>query len=155
MVLMFIGGAPGGTAGGVKITTFGHHGAALWATVAAATIRRCCAGGSRPRSSRAAFSISLIGFLVLNVVAGVLLWSRGSRAAAHAVRGHERLRHRGVVDGRGDLPVSLAGHFSRGRQAARDRDDVHGPVGPLTLAVAVGAADAAAARYPEGKILIG
>jgi trk system potassium uptake protein TrkH len=72
ILLMFIGAAPGGTGGGVKISTFSTTVAVIWAMVRGTPEPTLLLVGSLLHSWRA-FSICLIGFLALNIVAGLLL----------------------------------------------------------------------------------
>ena len=115
VILMFIGGAPGSTAGGVKVTTVGVMLAALWATARGesdATIFR----RRIPQDQIArAFLICLVAFLAVNGLAAVLLAREGPSTAADAVRGRVGLRHGRHVDRRGDEPAEPQRPLHRGR----------------------------------------
>ncbi|HSK08227.1 MAG TPA: TrkH family potassium uptake protein [Vicinamibacterales bacterium] len=155
MILMFIGAAPGGTGGGVKVTTFGITVAALWATVrgrADATVfRRRISAEVVGR----AFFISLIAFLALNTVAGLLLMVEGRALLPTLFETTSAFGTVGLSMGEGG-PVSLAGHFSPAGKLLLMVMMLMGRVGPLTLAVALArGAPPPRVRYPEGKVLIG
>src|SRR5690606_34642055 len=73
ILLMFIGAAPGGTGGGVKISTFAVTVAVIWAIVRGREEPVLLGRRIPPEQIARAFAICLIGFLALNGVAGVLL----------------------------------------------------------------------------------
>ena len=75
MALMFIGASPGGTGGGVKTTTFSITVAALWATVRGDSEPHIFGRRLTAELVSRAFFVSLIAFLALNAVAGVVLFS--------------------------------------------------------------------------------
>ncbi len=156
MVLMFIGAGPGGTAGGIKITTLGITVLALWATVrnrADAVVF----GRRLPADvvSRA-FFISLIAFLAVNVVAGLLLILEGRDLMPTLFETVSAFGTVGLSMGEGAAPVSLVGHFSTAGQLLITSLMFAGRLGPMTLAIAVARGrPEPAVRYPEGKVLIG
>lgn len=154
MVLMFVGGAPGGTAGGVKITTFSITAASLWAMVRGdddtVLLRRRIASSVVAR----AFSICLLAFLAVNLIAGVLLLTEGREMLATLFEATSAF---GTV-GLSMTPnsVSLSSEFTGIGKALICLLMFAGRVGPLTLAVAIAhRRTRAAIRYPEAKILIG
>jgi trk system potassium uptake protein TrkH len=156
IIFMFIGAAPGGTAGGVKITTFGITAAALWAMVRgdeeATLMRRRLSQSTVAR----AFSICLLAFLAVNVVAGALLLTEGRELLPTLFEATSAFGTVGLsMSENGDV-VSLSSHFSVAGKLLVALLMFVGRVGPLTLAVAVAQRRSKAAiRYPEGKILIG
>jgi trk system potassium uptake protein TrkH len=156
MVLMFIGGAPGGTAGGVKITTFSITAASLWAMVRgdeeATLLRRRLA----PSTVARAFSICLLAFFAVNVVTGMLLLTEGRELLPTLFEATSAFGTVGLSMSESGEVVSLSSHFSVFGKALVALLMFVGRVGPLTLAVAVALRRSRAAiRYPEGKILIG
>lgn len=156
MILMFIGAAPGGTGGGVKVTTFAITVAALWATVRGmeepAIFRRRLA----PSLVARAFFISLIAFLALNVVAGLLLMTEDRELLPTLFEATSAFGTVGLSVGEGGAPVSLAGHFSDTGKLLIVAMIFMGRVGPLTLAVAIARRGTPPRlRYPEGKVLVG
>jgi trk system potassium uptake protein TrkH len=156
MVLMFIGAAPGGTAGGVKITTFSITAASLWAMVRgdeeATLLRRRLA----PSTVARAFSICLLAFLAVNVVTGMLLLTEGRELLPTLFEATSAFGTVGLSMSENGEVVSLSSHFSVFGKALVALLMFVGRVGPLTLAVAVALRRSKAAiRYPEGKILIG
>lgn len=155
IILMFIGASPGGTGGGVKTTTFGITVAALWAIVRGrdeATIfhRRI------PRDGvTRAFFISLIAFLALNTIAGLLLVIEGRQLLPTLFETTSAFGTVGLSMGEGG-PLSLAGHFSASGKLLLMAMMLAGRVGPLTLAVALaGGRTPPRVRYPEGRFLVG
>jgi trk system potassium uptake protein TrkH len=156
ILLMFIGAAPGGTAGGVKISTFSITVAVIWAMVrgtAEPTLlqRRIPA----PLVARA-FSICLIAFLALNVVAGLLLVTQGRDLLPTLFETTSAFGTVGLSMGEAGAPVSLVGHFSGMGKFLVMAMMFMGRIGPLTLAVAIARRrELARVRHPEGKFLIG
>ena len=156
MILMFIGAAPGGTGGGVKVTTFGITIAALWATVRGAeepsVFHRRIAASLVGR----AFFISLISFLALNGVAALLLVTEGRELLPTLFETTSAFGTVGLSTGEQGEPISLAGHFSPAGRLLVALMMFMGRIGPLTLAVAVARGGTPPrVRYPEGKILVG
>jgi trk system potassium uptake protein TrkH len=156
MVLMFIGAAPGGTAGGVKVTTFVVTVLALWATVrgrAEPTIR----WRRLPAELVArAFLISLTAFLALNVVAGILLVTEQGDLLPTLFEAASAFGTVGLSTGVPGAPVSFVAGFSSGGQLLVCALMFIGRVGPLTMAFALAGRQAAPrVRYPEGRVLIG
>jgi trk system potassium uptake protein TrkH len=156
MILMFIGAAPGGTGGGVKITTFAITVAALWATVRGkeepTLFRRRIALSLVGR----AFFISLIAFLALNGVAALLLITEQRELLPTLFETTSAFGTVGLSMGEGAEPVSLTGHFSTSGKLLVAAMMFMGRIGPLTLAVAVARGGLPArVRYPEGQILVG
>ena len=156
MILMFIGAGPGGTAGGVKVTTFGITIAALWATVRGAEeptiFRRRIAASLVGR----AFFISLISFLALNGVAALLLVTEGRQLLPTLFEATSAFGTVGLSTGEQGGAISLAGHFGPPGKLLVAVMMFMGRIGPLTLAVAVARGPTPPRiRYPEGKILVG
>lgn len=156
LILMFIGGAPGGTAGGVKVSTFGVTVMALWATIRGMSephvLRRRI-----PRDVVArAFFISLIAFLSLNLVAGVLLVIEGTDLLRTLFESASAFGTVGLSTGIPGTPLSLSAQFSEPGRLLICLLMFMGRIGPLTLAFALAARSAAPrVRYPEGRVLIG
>ena len=156
MVLMFIGAAPGGTAGGVKVSTFAVTVLALWATVR-----------GRPDVTFAwrrvpadvvarAFLISLTGFLMLNLGAGVMLVVEGRDLLVTLFEAVSAFGTVGLSTGVAGTPLSLSAAFSTTGQLTVCALMFIGRVGPLTIAFALAGREAAPrVRYPEGRVLIG
>jgi trk system potassium uptake protein TrkH len=109
----------------------------------------------RPELIARAFFISLIAFLAVNVVAGLLLVTEARPLLPTLF---ETISAAGTVGlSMGDSgPVSLAGHFSVAGKLLLIVMMYMGRIGPLTLAVAVARGGTPArVRYPEGRILVG
>jgi trk system potassium uptake protein TrkH len=156
VLLMFIGAAPGGTAGGVKVSTFSVTVAVIWAMVRGRTEPTLLGRRIAPSLVARAFSICLIGFLALNVVAGLLLVSERRELLATLFETTSAFGTVGLSMGQPGSPLSLAGHFSAAGKVLLAGMMFMGRVGPLTLAVAVARIGRPAhVRYPEGRFLIG
>jgi trk system potassium uptake protein TrkH len=156
IILMFIGAAPGGTGGGVKITTFSVTVAVIWAMVRGSTEPSLFNRRLPPLLVARAFSICLVGFLALNVVAGLLLLIEEREFLPTLFETTSAFGTVGLSTGEGGAPISLAGHFSDRGKLLVAAMMFMGRVGPLTLAVAIArGGKPPRIRYPEGKILVG
>ncbi len=156
ILLMFIGAAPGGTAGGVKISTFSITVAVIGAMVRGAPEPTLLQRRIPPPLVARAFSICLIGFLALNIVAGLLLVTQGRELLPTLFETTSAFGTVGLSMGEAGAPVSLVGHFSGGGKGLVIAMMFMGRIGPLTLAVAIARRrEVARVRHPEGKFLIG
>jgi trk system potassium uptake protein TrkH len=156
ILLMFIGAAPGGTGGGVKISTFSITVAVIWAMVRGNPEPTLLGRRIPPPLVARAFSICLIGFLALNVVAGLLLVTEGRELLPTLFETTSAFGTVGLSMGEAGAPVSLVGHFTGGGKALLIAMMFMGRIGPLTLAVAIARRrELARVRRPEGKFLIG
>ena len=156
ILLMFIGAAPGGTAGGVKISTFSITVAVIWAMVRGAPEPTLLQRRIPPPLVARAFSICLIGFLALNIVAGLLLVTQGRELLPTLFETTSAFGTVGLSMGEAGAPMSLVGHFSASGKALVTAMMFMGRIGPLTLAVAIARRrDVARVRHPAGKFLIG
>jgi trk system potassium uptake protein TrkH len=156
MVLMFIGAAPGGTGGGIKVTTFSITVAALWATVRGAQDAVIFKRRLPPDLVARAFFVSLIAFLAQNGVAALLLITEGRGLLPTLFETVSAAGTVGLSTGEAGAPVSLAGHFSAAGKLLVIATMYMGRIGPLTLAVAVARGGTPPrVRYPEGKVLVG
>lgn len=156
MVLMFIGAAPGGTGGGIKVTTFSITVAALWATVRGSRDAVVFKRRLPPELVARAFFVSLIAFLALNGVAVLLLITEGRGLLPTLFETASAAGTVGLSTGEPGSPLSLAGHFSPLGKLLLIATMFMGRIGPLTLAVALARGDTPArVRYPEAKILVG
>jgi len=156
MVLMFIGAAPGGTGGGVKISTFAITVVALWATIRGSQEPAVFRRRLPPDLVARAFFICLIGFLALNVTAGILLIVEDQPFLSTLFETTSAFGTVGLSTGAAGQPVSLVGQFSPVGKLLIAVMMFAGRLGPLTLAVALAGGYAKPRiRYPEGKVLIG
>ncbi len=154
--LMFIGASPGGTGGGVKVTTFGVIMAAVWGTVRGrrdvTVFRRRLA----PDLVNRAFALSILAAIGLTLVTGLLLLTEHQGLLHTSYEAASAFGTVGLSMGVPGSPLSLSGFFGAGGKWLVIFLMFMGRVGPLTLAVALaGAAAPARVRYPEGKVLIG
>lgn len=156
ILLMFIGAAPGGTAGGVKVSTVSIMAAVIWGMIRGRSEPTLLRRRIPPALIARAFSICLIGFLALNVVAGLLLAIESRELLPTLFEATSAFGTVGLSMGEADAPVSLAGHFSAVGKILIMGIMFMGRIGPLTLAVAIARSrQPARVRHPEGKFLIG
>jgi trk system potassium uptake protein len=156
IILMFIGGAPGSTAGGVKVSTVGIMLAALWATARGESEASVFRRRLPPEQIARAFLICLVAFLAVNGLAAVLL-AREARGLLPTL--FEVVSAFGTVGmsmGEGASPLSLSGHFTVLGQLLIAAMMFAGRIGPLTLLMALAQRrERSRVRFPEGKVLIG
>lgn len=146
--LMFIGAAPGGTGGGIKITTLsvliasiprvlgGQQGAVLY-------------GRSIPLDTlQRASTITLVAGMTAFVTLFALLLSE---KAAFVSLAFEAVSALGTVG----LSVGATGELTAMGKWALIATMFAGRVGPLTLALALGRRTRAGIRYPETRIMVG
>ncbi|HSL21250.1 MAG TPA: TrkH family potassium uptake protein [Vicinamibacterales bacterium] len=156
ILLMFIGAAPGGTAGGVKISTLSITVAVIWAMARGSAEPTLLRRRIPPALVARAFSISLIGFLALNIVAGLLLVTEGRELLPTLFETTSAFGTVGLSMGEAGAPVSLVAHFTGVGKVLVIAMMFMGRIGPLTLAVAIARRrEVARVRHPEGKFLIG
>ena len=156
MILMFIGAAPGGTGGGVKVTTFAITVAALWATVRGMTEPSIFRRRLNPALVARAFFICLIAFLAINGVAALLLITEVRELLPTLFETISAFGTVGLSTGEAGSPLSLSGHFTTAGQLLVAASMFMGRIGPLTLAVALARRRAAPPiRYAEGRVLVG
>jgi trk system potassium uptake protein TrkH len=147
---------PGGTAGGVKISTLSITVAVIWAMVRGTAEPTLFRRRITPPLIARAFSICLIGFLALNIVAGLLLVTEGRDLLPTLFETTSAFGTVGLSMGEAGAPVSLAGHFSQVGKLLIVAMMFMGRIGPLTLAVAIARSrQQPRVRHPEGKFMIG
>lgn len=156
ILLMFIGASPGGTGGGVKTTTFGVVVSAIWATVRGRRDTTVFKRRLAPDLVSRAFALSLIAFLGLNLVTGLLLATEHPNMLATLYETTSAFGTVGLSMGSPGSVLSLSAIFGASGKLLIMSMMFMGRVGPLTLAVALAGSSAQArVRYPEGKVLIG
>ena len=149
MLLMFIGGSPGSTAGGIKTTTAATVAAALWATL-----------GGRPRveafrrtiaDEQVAKALALVGVALATVAGAILILLATQRGDALALT-FEAVSAFGTVG----LSTGITSALDTWGKVILMVLMFVGRTGPLTLGFAL-ATRAAPARitYPTEKIMIG
>lgn len=156
LILMFIGAAPGGTGGGVKVSTFGVTVLALWATIRG--MREPTVFWRRIPADLVsrAFFVSLIAFLAVNVVTGVLLVREHGDLLRTLFESVSAFGTVGLSTGVAGTPLSLTAAFSESGRLLICLLMFMGRIGPLTLAFALAARGSATrVRYPEGRVIIG
>lgn len=156
MIFMFIGAAPGGTGGGVKVSTFSVTVLALWATIRGYREPTILWRRLPADLVARAFFVSLTAFLALNVVASVLLVTEGGELLKTLFESTSAFGTVGLSTGLPGTPLSLVGGFSTAGQLLLCALMFAGRIGPLTVAFALaGRTLAPRVRYPEGRVLIG
>jgi trk system potassium uptake protein TrkH len=157
MALMFIGASPGSTGGGVKTTTFSITVAALWATVRGDNEPHIFGRRLSAELVSRAFFVSLIAFLALNAVAGVVLLTEQRDLMPTLFETTSAFGTVGLSMSENGAPVALSAFFSPIGKTMMILMMFIGRLGPLTLAFAVArrASMEPKLRYPEGKVLIG
>ena len=156
MALMFIGAAPGGTGGGIKVSTLAVTVVALWATVRGRTDAVLFKRRLPQELVARAFFISLIAFLALNLVGAIVLIAEQESLLPALFETTSAFGTVGLSISAPGAVTSLSGTFDTGGKLLIAAMMFMGRVGPLTLAVAVvGRRSAERIRYPEGKVLIG
>jgi trk system potassium uptake protein len=157
MALMFIGASPGSTGGGVKTTTFSITVAALWATVRGDSEPHIFGRRLNAELVARAFFVSLIAFLALNAVAGVVLLTEQRDLMRTLFETTSAFGTVGLSMTENGAPVSLSAFFTPPGKMLIVFMMFLGRLGPLTLAFAVArrASMEPKLRYPEGKVLIG
>jgi len=157
MALMFIGASPGSTGGGVKTTTFSITVAALWATVRGDSEPHLFGRRLTAELVSRAFFVSLIAFLALNAVAGMVLLTEQRDLMRTLFETTSAFGTVGLSMSENGAPVSLSAFFTPAGRVLMIGMMFIGRLGPLTLAFAVArrASIEPKLRYPEGKVLIG
>jgi trk system potassium uptake protein TrkH len=157
MALMFIGASPGSTGGGVKTTTFSITVAALWATVRGEDEPHLFGRRLGQELVARAFFVSLIAFLFLNAIAGLVLVTEQRDLLRTLFETTSAFGTVGLSMSENGAPVSLSAFFTANGKLLIMLMMFIGRLGPLTLAFAVArrASVQPRLRYPEGKVLIG
>jgi trk system potassium uptake protein TrkH len=156
LIFMFIGGGPGGTSGGVKVTTFGITVLALLATIRGRRDATLFWRRLPLELVARSFLICLTGFLTLNLVAGLLLVVQGGELLPVLFEATSAFGTVGLSTGAAGAPVSLSGEFATPGRLLICVLMFVGRIGPLTLAFALaGRHRASHVRYPEERVLIG
>lgn len=149
MVLMFIGGSPGGTAGGIKTTTFAALLASVWATL---TRRETIEIHGRRLGQDAAEKA--LAIIVISV--GVLILSALAISTVEQFDFMDIVFETTSAFGTVGLSTGITPKLSPLSRMFVIVTMFIGRVGPLTLAFAIATPSRARAlRYPEEKIMIG
>jgi trk system potassium uptake protein TrkH len=156
IALMFIGASPGGTGGGVKTTTFGVTVLAMWATVRGAPEPVLFHRRLPIDLVQKSFFITLMAFLAINVVTGVLLMCEGRDLLRTMFETTSAFATVGLSMGHPGSVLSLAGHLTIAGKLLLIAMMFAGRVGPLTLAVALARrVEPPRVRHAEERIAIG
>lgn len=149
MILMFIGGAPGSTAGGIKVTTFSILVLATWAQFRGRP--EVEVGGRRIPGRRVLQALSL-AMVALATVATVTILLNYLEEIAYGQLLFEAVSALGTVG----LTTGITFQLSPGSKVVLCLAMFIGRVGPLTLfASLVARARGGVTRRPEGEVIIG
>ncbi len=156
IILMFIGTAPGGTGGGIKITTFSITVATIWAMVRGRSEPTIMHRRIPSQLVARSFSICLISFLAMNIVVCLLLVTETQSLLPTLFEATSAFSTVGLSMGQEGSALSLSAGFSTSGKILLAAMMFMGRVGSLTLAVAIARGGRQPLlRYPEGKILVG
>lgn len=151
MVLMFIGGSPMGTAGGVKTTTVAVVALMVWAYIQGQEDTEFCARRISNMNMRTAVVVFFYGLGIVIVASAALTAVTGADTMDC---GYEIVSAMGTVG----LTRSLTGTLPAAGKMIVILVMFMGRIGPVTLAVALrrrNSGKASGIRLPEQKILIG
>jgi trk system potassium uptake protein TrkH len=148
IVLMFIGASPGGTGGGIKVTTVAVLGAAIPEIVG--TRRGTILFGRvvPPGTLQRAASIAVVATLSM---AGALFVLLLTEDASFEVLAFETVSALGTVG----LSLGITASLTATGKSVIIATMFIGRVGPLTLALALGERSRSHVRYPETRIMVG
>jgi len=150
MILMFIGGSPGGTAGGIKTTTLGVLGLSLRSLARGRHDVEVFARRVREDTLLKAITVTLLGVVV--VLAGTITLLMTQPGSNYEDVMFEVVSAFGTVG----LSRGLTPSLTPLSQLTIIALMFIGRTGPLTLALALGRpARPSQFRYPEGRILVG
>lgn len=156
LALMFIGGSPGSTAGGIKTTTAA---VLLAATIAMIRGRReiTVPGRTIPlRNTEEALAIFMLGFIILTGLCLLLLISEHSRIQAGVFTADYLLFDTVSAFGTVGLSTGIMPMISRAGQIIVTLCMFIGRVGPLTIAMLVSLKSARnLVRTPEEDVMVG
>jgi trk system potassium uptake protein TrkH len=148
-MLMFIGGGSAGTAGGIKITTFGLLGYVMWAELRGETHVTVGRRSIPADLQRQALTIALIGVGVV-AMASLILVSISTHAADRVV--FEVISAFGTVG----LSTGITADLPRAGQVLLALLMFAGRVGPLTLGTALALRERARRfQLPEERSIVG
>jgi trk system potassium uptake protein TrkH len=148
MVLMFIGAAPGGTGGGIKVTTLAVLTAAIPEIVGPRGGATLFGRSIAPAILQRAATITVGAAMAAALALFVLLMSE---TAPFEILAFEVISALGTVG----LSLGLTPNLSVTGKAVIIATMFIGRVGPLTLALALNRSSPSALAYPEARIMVG
>lgn len=165
MLFMFIGAAPGSTAGGVKVTTFSAIMLSLWATIRGKTQAVVFHRTLPEHTVFRAFTIVALSSIFVASAALALLYAEESTGDVYnyLVDSANRSYIFEVISAFGTVGLSVGDGGSRSLSALFSPAGkfviavtmFFGRLGPLTLAFAMLKGEKERVRYPDGKVIIG
>jgi trk system potassium uptake protein TrkH len=148
IVLMFIGASPGGTGGGIKVTTVAVLGAAIPEIVGTRRGTTLFGRVVPPATLQRAASIAVVATLTM---VGALFVLLGTENAPFEVLAFETVSALGTVG----LSLGITAGLSATGKCVIIATMFIGRVGPLTLALAMGERARSHVGYPETRIMVG
>jgi trk system potassium uptake protein TrkH len=148
MVWMFIGAAPGGTGGGIKVTTLAVLAAAIPDIVGSRAGTTLFGRSIAPAVLQRAATITVVALMATSLVLFVLLLSED---APFELLAFEAVSALGTVG----LSLGVTPTLSVTGKAVIIVAMFIGRIGPLTLALALGRKAAPVVGYPETRIMVG
>jgi trk system potassium uptake protein TrkH len=148
MVLMFIGAAPGGTGGGIKVTTLAVLAAAIPDIVGTRGGATLFGRSIAPAILQRAATIALVAAMTASLALFLLLISED---APFELLAFEVISALGTVG----LSLGITGSLTVTGKVVIIATMFVGRVGPLTLALALSRSKPPALAYPETRIMVG
>lgn len=148
-ILMFIGGAPGGTAGGVKVTTMGILFLSIRSIIRGRENIEIMGRRITPEQVTKAIGIMAISFMIVTILIITLMMTE---SAEFSMIFFEAISAFGTVG----LSLGLTPELSATGKIIVALGMFIGRIGPLTLVFLIGTQkEKIYYRYPEGKLLVG
>lgn len=154
ILLMFIGGSPGGTAGGIKTTTFATMAVALWATMRGREDATVFHRRLAPSTVARAFLLTVMGFALSTAVTLIILSTEKRIFLNTLFEVMSAFGTVGVSMGNGGT-LSFSALFSDVGKLLISFTMFVGRVGPLTVGAAIVHPHSLRYRVPEDRCLIG
>jgi trk/ktr system potassium uptake protein len=155
VLLMFIGGSPGSTGGGIKTTTLAIMVGALWATMRGQNDVTLFYRRIPPQAIAKAFFLAASAMILITGVTLLLLYSEGQTMIRTLFEVTSAAATVGMSTGNGGI-LSFCALFSDFGKTVIILTMFLGRIGPLVIGVtATLHAPRSRYRYPEGKVMIG
>lgn len=155
VLLMFIGGSPGSTGGGIKTTTVAIMAGALWATMRGRNDVTLFYRRIPPQAIAKAFFLAASAMILITGITLLLLYSEGQTMIRTLLEVTSAAATVGMSTGNGGS-LSFCALFSDFGKTVIILTMFLGRIGPLAIGItATSHVQRSRYRYPEGKIMIG
>jgi trk/ktr system potassium uptake protein len=155
VLLMFIGGSPGSTGGGIKTTTVAIMAGALWATMRGQNDVTLFYRRIPPQAIAKAFFLAASAMILITGTTLLLLYSEGQTMIRTLFEVTSAAATVGMSTGNGEN-LSFCALFSDFGKTVIILTMFLGRIGPLVIGItATTHVQRSRYRYPEGKIMIG